>query len=113
MFAFSGFVSRIDGLALKRIEENKQVNLGERKGEKARWQYSKVKVALRMGEQTNLVTIQLNGMKQSFILTAKTFSTGSRGFNASGKMLAGEKNYQVSVNCVEIGSKPKEKEKKE
>ena len=64
-------------------------------------------------EQLNLATIQLKGSKQPFILNEKKFSTGSRGFNASGKMLAGEKNYQVSVNCVEIGSKPKEKEKKE
>ena len=69
-------------------------------------------VILRMGEQPNLVTIQLNGSKQSFILNAKTFSTGSKGFNASGKLPVGDKNYQVSVNCVEIGSKPKEKEEK-
>ena len=67
---------------------------------------------VRMSEQPNLATIQLNGSKQSFILNAKTFSTGSRGFNGSGKMLAGNKNYQVSINCVEIGSKPKEKEEK-
>ena len=65
-----------------------------------------------MIEQPNLATIQINGSKQSFILNAKTFSTGSIGFNGSGKMMAGGKNYQVIINCVEIGSKPKEKEEK-
>lgn len=65
-----------------------------------------------MGEQLNLATIQLNNSKQSFILNMKTFSTGSKGFNASGKIQVGEKRYQVSINCVEIGSKPKEKEEK-
>ena len=63
-----------------------------------------------MSEQPNLATIQLNGFKQSFLLNAKTFSTGSKGFNGTGKMLAGDKNYQISINCVEIGSKPKDKE---
>jgi hypothetical protein len=65
-----------------------------------------------MSEQTNLATVQINGSKQSFILNEKTFSTGSKGYNGSGKMMAGGKNYQVSINCVEIGSKPKEKEEK-
>ena len=66
-----------------------------------------------MSEQPpNMATIQLNGAKQQFILNAKTFSTGSKGFHGYGKMQVGEKNFQVNIQCVEIGSKPKEKEEK-
>lgn len=57
---------------------------------------------------TNLVTIQLKGTKQDFILNEKDFKTGSRGFHAQGKMHVGEKRYQCNILCVEIGSKPKE-----
>jgi hypothetical protein len=57
---------------------------------------------------TNLVTIQLKGIKQDFILNEKDFKTGSRGFHANGKMQVGEKRYQCNILCVEIGSKPKE-----
>ena len=38
--------------------------------------------------------------------------TGSKGFHAKGKMQIGEKNYQINILAVEIGSKPKEKEEK-
>ncbi len=65
-----------------------------------------------MSEQVNLATIQLNGAKQNFVLNQKTFKTGSKGYHAFGKMQVGEKNYQVNIQCVEIGSKPKEEEKK-
>ncbi len=37
----------------------------------------------------------------------KTFKTGSRGFYGNGKVAIGEKRYQVQVQLVEIGSKPK------
>ncbi len=57
----------------------------------------------------NIATIQLEGTKESFILSKKDFKTGSRGFHGHGKMMAGGKNYQISILCVEIGSKPKEK----
>lgn len=63
---------------------------------------------MRMSE-ANVATIQLEGEKQSFILGKKDFKTGSRGFHGLGKMMAGGKNYQVNILCVEIGSKPKEK----
>jgi hypothetical protein len=63
---------------------------------------------LKMSE-VNMATIQLEGEKQSFILSRKDFKTGSRGFHGQGKMMAGGKNYQVNILCVEIGSKPKEK----
>ncbi len=59
--------------------------------------------------EVNLATIQLNGEKQSFILAKKNFKTGSKGYHAQGKMQIGEKNYQINILCVEIGSKPKEK----
>jgi hypothetical protein len=57
----------------------------------------------------NMATIQLEGDKQVFALAKKDFKTGSRGFYGNGKMMAGGKNYQVQIQCVEIGSKPKEK----
>jgi len=59
--------------------------------------------------EVNMATIQLEGEKMNFLLSKKNFSTGSRGFYGNGKMLAGGKNYQVQIQCVEIGSKPKEK----
>jgi len=43
--------------------------------------------------------------------TEKTFKTGSRGFFGMGKIQIGEKRYQVQVQLVEIGSKPKPEEK--
>jgi hypothetical protein len=47
------------------------------------------------------------------ILTAaeKVFKTGSRGFFGMGKIQIEEKRYQVQVQLVEIGSKPKAEEK--
>ena len=39
------------------------------------------------------------------------FKTGSRGFFGMGKIQIGEKRYQVQVQLVEIGSKPKPEEK--
>jgi hypothetical protein len=59
----------------------------------------------------DIATIQLNGEKQTFILSKKDFKTGSRGYHAQGKMMSGGKNYQINILCVEIGSKPKEEKK--
>lgn len=42
----------------------------------------------------------------------KTFKTGSRGFFGMGKIPIGDKRYQVQVQLVEIGSKPKAEEGK-
>ena len=64
-----------------------------------------------MNETTDVVTVQLSGEKQSFLLSKKDFKTGSRGYHAQGKMMAGGKNYQINILCVEIGSKPKENKK--
>ena len=60
----------------------------------------------------NIANIQLNGDKQNFILDKKDFKTGSKGYYGTGKMVAGGKRYQISIQVVEIGSKPKEKEEK-
>ena len=62
--------------------------------------------------EIDVTTIQLNGTKQNFILSKKDFKTGSRGYHAQGKMQVGDKKYQINILCVEIGSKPKEKEQK-
>lgn len=43
--------------------------------------------------------------------TEKIFKTGSRGFFGMAKIQIGEKRYQVQVQMVEIGSKPKPEEK--
>ena len=59
-----------------------------------------------------MAAIQLNGDKQNFILDKKDFKTGSKGYYSQGKMVAGGKKYQVNIQVVEIGSKPKEEEKK-
>jgi len=61
--------------------------------------------------EIDVATIQLIGEKKNFLLEKKDFKTGSKGYYAQGKMMAGGKNYQVSIWCVEIGSKPKEKQK--
>lgn len=55
------------------------------------------------------VVVQLeDGTMQTFGLTAKTFSTGSRGFHAQGKVLnANGKKYQANFMLIEVGSKPK------
>ena len=70
--------------------------------------YEYRKVIDKMSE-VNMATIQLEGEKQSFILGKKDFKTGSCGYHGQGKMMAGGKNYQVNILCVEIGSKKKEK----
>jgi hypothetical protein len=59
--------------------------------------------------EVNMATIMLKGEKQNFILNKKDFKTGSRGYHGQGKMQVGEKNYQINILCVEIGSKPKSK----
>jgi hypothetical protein len=42
--------------------------------------------------------------------TEKAFKTGSKGYFGMGKIQIGEKRYQVQVQLVEIGSKPKPEE---
>lgn len=40
----------------------------------------------------------------------KNFKTGSRGYYGMGKISIGDKRYQVQIQLVEIGSKPKGEE---
>jgi hypothetical protein len=57
-----------------------------------------------------MLTIEIKeGEKAVGLLMAaeKVFKTGSRGFYGMGKIAIGEKRYQVQVQLVEIGSKPK------
>lgn len=61
--------------------------------------------------EVDMATIQLKGEKMNFLLTKKDFKTGSKGYHAQGKMMAGGKKYQINILCVEIGSKPKEPKK--
>ena len=49
-----------------------------------------------MGE--TLITLELEH---------KTFSTGSRGYRGQGKIQMDGKRYQLQVQAVEVGSKPK------
>jgi hypothetical protein len=65
-----------------------------------------------MSNDVNMASIQLNGDKQNFILDKKDFSTGSKGYYGQGKMVAAGKKYQINIQVVEIGSKPKPEEKK-
>jgi hypothetical protein len=54
------------------------------------------------------VEIKENGQVVGMLMAEeKNFKTGSRGFFGMGKIAIGEKRYQVQVQLVEIGSKPK------
>ena len=62
-----------------------------------------------------MISVEIKQDSQAVgILTAaeKVFKTGSRGFFGMGKIQIGEKRYQVQVQLVEIGSKPKAEEVK-
>lgn len=59
-----------------------------------------MKVAIKSDLGETLTTIELK---------ARTFSTGSRGYNGAFKVDNGGKRYQVTINAVEIGSKPNKK----
>ncbi len=52
-----------------------------------------------MSNDVNMSTIQLCGEKQNFILDKKNFKTGSRGYYGTGKMVAGGKKYQISIQA--------------
>lgn len=46
------------------------------------------------------------------IAEEKVFRTGSRGYYAGGKLVIGDKRYQLSCSVVEIGSKGTDRSKK-
>ena len=57
-----------------------------------------------------MITVEIKKDDQAVaIMTAaeKVFKTGSRGFFGMGKIQIDDKRYQVQVQLVEIGSKPK------
>jgi len=57
-----------------------------------------------------MITIEIkhdNQVTGILMATTKTFKTGSKGYFGMGKIQMGEKRYQVQVQLVEIGSKPK------
>lgn len=57
-----------------------------------------------------MITIEIKQDGQLLsIITAeeKQFKTGSRGYYNNAKLAIGDKRYQVQVQMVEIGSKPK------
>lgn len=57
-----------------------------------------------------MLTVEIkDGEKPVGLMMAeeKVFKTGSKGFFGMGKIQIGEKRYQVQVQLVEIGSKPK------
>ena len=59
-----------------------------------------------------VVEIKENGtMVGELSAPEKLFKTGSRGYFGMGKIQIGEKRYQVQVQLVEIGSKPRLEEK--
>jgi hypothetical protein len=65
--------------------------------------------ALAKGERI-MITVEFKQDGQMVgLLTAdpKEFKTGSKGYFGMGKIQIGEKRYQVQVQLVEIGSKPK------
>jgi len=62
-----------------------------------------------------MITVEIKKDNQTVgILTAaeKVFKTGSCGFFGMGKIQIDDKRYQVQVQLVEIGSKPKAEEAK-
>jgi len=66
-----------------------------------------------MGNKLDYVTVYLGNSVKNFILEQRgdnnPFRSGSRGFNAVGKLGAYGKRYQVVINIIEIGSKPNPK----
>lgn len=61
-----------------------------------------------MTENMNIATITIGGEKANLMVAGpREFKTGSRGYNANGKGEFGGKKYQININIVEIGSKPK------
>lgn len=57
-----------------------------------------------------MITIEIKHDNQAagiLMAAEKTFKTGSKGYFGVGKIQLGAKRYQVQVQLVEIGSKPK------
>ena len=53
------------------------------------------------------ITVEVAGGVATLLAEPRTFKTGSRGFYGQGKVQGTDgRRFQVSVNVVEIGSKP-------
>ncbi len=53
------------------------------------------------------ITVEVPGGTGTFLAEPRTFKTGSRGFYGQGKIQGADgRRFQVSINIVEIGSKP-------
>lgn len=62
------------------------------------------KTKSRQGDYPNTIEVMVNGM--AMIAMFKEFSTGSLGYNVSGKVVIEGKKAQVSGNIIIIKSKP-------
>lgn len=60
-----------------------------------------------------MLTLNITDVNGNVIATVqafpKNFKTGSRGYNASGKVAIEGKKHQVSCNFIEVGSKKESK----
>lgn len=62
-------------------------------------------IAILYTVMVNMVNPATGQVIASIPANARTFSTGSRGYGANGKIEINGKRYQCSLNLVEIGSK--------
>jgi hypothetical protein len=78
------------------------------------WNGSSTDARLRDKRRIIMLSVEIKeNDKLVGTLTAaeKLFKTGSKGYFGMSKIQIGEKRYQVQVQMVEIGSKPKPEEK--
>jgi len=69
-------------------------------------------VIIMSSDEIDSAVIRIKGSKVVILLNEKKFSTGSTGFNGTGKLSTNNGKYQINVNVVLIGSKPESKETK-
>lgn len=63
--------------------------------------------AARTGDKGDIVdNVNVSVEGQTVIALPRTFSTGSTGYQASGKLVLDGRRYQATILLVEIGSKP-------
>jgi hypothetical protein len=80
------------------------------------WQVAlKLRVAENLGDRRRTIMLSVEIKENDKVVgtlaaAEKVFKTGSRGFFGMAKIQIGEKRYQVQVQVVEIGSKPKPEE---
>jgi len=58
-------------------------------------------------EPSARIALDIDGGTLGLTMSPRTFSTGSLGFSAQGKVIGDDgRKYQVNVNAVLVGSKP-------